>query len=312
MNVSQTEEQNIHSVKIRSRWENALAMVLTKFHLGELFSNLWMTLSKKSTEFIRVSMNRKKHALQIGEVLYRREVQIAIYIASFRMSSRFFKLSFRMSSSNSLEVEKKFTVFVDRAPIPDEGNSLLLIIVIVVIVLLVLVITGELLIVMTGKYICKCLWKLCFLKFSETAINRLFCSGNASGVREEERKVVLQLFAQAVYQPGYHWEEGTPCAAPSLWETKHKMKKNCEHLYKICFSFKLYWTKSRRTIGDASSWKLDIFLAEEKTEQDKYSYFTDIIYWPIKTFNANLAPGNSISSSPRELLPFELPSCTPA
>ena len=47
-----------------------------------------------------------------------------------------------MSSSNSLDVEQKFTVFVDRAPIPDEGNSLVLIIVIVVIVLLVVVITG--------------------------------------------------------------------------------------------------------------------------------------------------------------------------
>ena len=58
---------------------------------------------------------------------------------------------FRISSGNSLEVEQKFTVFVDRAPIPDEGNSLILIIVIVVIVLLVLVITGKTMIVITRK-----------------------------------------------------------------------------------------------------------------------------------------------------------------
>jgi len=61
------------------------------------------------------------------------------------------KIRSRMSSSNSLEVEKKFTVFVDRAPIPDEGNSLLLIIVIVVIVLLVLVITAAMLVVYAKK-----------------------------------------------------------------------------------------------------------------------------------------------------------------
>ena len=48
-----------------------------------------------------------------------------------------------MSSSNSLDVEQQFEVFVDRAPIPDEANSLILIIVIVVIVLLVVVITGN-------------------------------------------------------------------------------------------------------------------------------------------------------------------------
>ena len=55
----------------------------------------------------------------------------------------------RISSGNSLEVEQKFTVFIDRAPIPDEQNSLILIVVIVVIVLLVLVITGKM---MTGMY----------------------------------------------------------------------------------------------------------------------------------------------------------------
>ena len=50
-------------------------------------------------------------------------------------------------------MEQKFTVFVDRAPIPDEENSLVLVVVIVVIVLLVLVITGKMMIVMTGKYL---------------------------------------------------------------------------------------------------------------------------------------------------------------
>ena len=54
-----------------------------------------------------------------------------------------------MSSSNSLDVEQKFEVFVDRAPIADEANSLILIIVIVVIVLLVVVITGKMVVMMT-------------------------------------------------------------------------------------------------------------------------------------------------------------------
>jgi len=61
------------------------------------------------------------------------------------------KMRNRISSGNSLEVEQKFTVFVDRAPIPDEGNSLILIIVIVVIVLLVLVITAAMLVVYAKK-----------------------------------------------------------------------------------------------------------------------------------------------------------------
>ena len=84
-----------------------------------------------------------------------------------------------MSSSNSLDVEQEFTVFVDRAPIPDEGNSLILIIVIVVIVLLVVVITGKMIVVMmiamtrkVWEYILKCrlrvLKKVMLFMFSET------------------------------------------------------------------------------------------------------------------------------------------------
>jgi len=61
------------------------------------------------------------------------------------------KIRNRVSSSNILEVEQKFTLFVDRAPIPDEDDSLVLIIVIVVIVLLVLVITAAMLVVYAKK-----------------------------------------------------------------------------------------------------------------------------------------------------------------
>ena len=97
-----------------------------------------------------------------------------------------------MSSSNSLDVEQKFTVFVDRAPIPDEGNSLVLIIVIVVIVLLVVVITGMIIsvVIMFATADCNVKYGQIFeIVFSETN----FCSGDAGGVREEEREVVLQL-----------------------------------------------------------------------------------------------------------------------
>ena len=52
-----------------------------------------------------------------------------------------------MSSSNSLDVDQKFDVFVDRAPIPEEESSLVLIIVIVVLILLVVVITGKAMVV---------------------------------------------------------------------------------------------------------------------------------------------------------------------
>merc|ERR1719500_2679817 len=58
------------------------------------------------------------------------------------------KIRNRISSGNALEVEQKFTVFVDRAPIPDEENSLVLV---VVIVLLVLVITAVMLVVYAKK-----------------------------------------------------------------------------------------------------------------------------------------------------------------
>merc|ERR1712192_212934 len=61
------------------------------------------------------------------------------------------KISNRMSSSNSLDMEQRFEVFVDRAPIPEEANSLVLIIVIVVIVLLVVVITAAMLVVYAKK-----------------------------------------------------------------------------------------------------------------------------------------------------------------
>jgi len=61
------------------------------------------------------------------------------------------KIGNRISSGKSLEVEQKFTVFVDRAPIPDEENSLVLVVVIVVIVLLVLVITAAMLVVYAKK-----------------------------------------------------------------------------------------------------------------------------------------------------------------
>jgi len=76
------------------------------------------------------------------------------------------KIRNRMSSSNSLDVEQKFTVFVDRAPIPDEGNSLVLIIVIVVIVLLVVVITAAMLVVYAKKN-----GKWCYSSSSKPYIN---------------------------------------------------------------------------------------------------------------------------------------------
>ena len=49
----------------------------------------------------------------------------------------------RLGSGNSIEREQKFSLFVDRAPIPDESTSIVLIIVIVVIIVLVVVITGK-------------------------------------------------------------------------------------------------------------------------------------------------------------------------
>jgi len=76
------------------------------------------------------------------------------------------KIRNRMSSSNSLDVEQKFTVFVDRAPIADEGNSLVLIIVIVVIVLLVVVITAAMLVVYAKKN-----GKWCYSSSSKPYIN---------------------------------------------------------------------------------------------------------------------------------------------
>merc|ERR1719398_645102 len=57
----------------------------------------------------------------------------------------------RTLSGHNYQVEQKFTVFVDRAPIPDEENSLVLVVVIVVIVLLVLVITAAMLVVYAKK-----------------------------------------------------------------------------------------------------------------------------------------------------------------
>jgi len=76
------------------------------------------------------------------------------------------KIINRMSSSNSLDVEQKFEVFVDRAPIPDEANSLVLIIVIVVIVLLVGVITAAMLVVYAKKN-----GKWCYSSSSKPYIN---------------------------------------------------------------------------------------------------------------------------------------------
>ena len=49
----------------------------------------------------------------------------------------------RVGSGNSIEREQKFSLFVDRAPIPDESTSIVLIIVIVVIIVLVVVIAGR-------------------------------------------------------------------------------------------------------------------------------------------------------------------------
>jgi len=76
------------------------------------------------------------------------------------------KISNRMSSSNSLDVDQKFDVFVDRAPIPEEESSLVLIIVIVVLILLVVVITAAMLVVYAKKN-----QKWCFSSSSKPYIN---------------------------------------------------------------------------------------------------------------------------------------------
>jgi len=61
------------------------------------------------------------------------------------------KITKRVGSGNSIEREQKFSLFVDRAPIPDESTSIVLIIVIVVIIVLVVVITGAMLVVYAKK-----------------------------------------------------------------------------------------------------------------------------------------------------------------
>ena len=63
-----------------------------------------------------------------------------------------------------------------------------------------------------------------------------FCSGDAGGVRQEEWEVVLQLVEEALHQPRHHRQEGTPRAAPSLWETEHKLK-NWKIVSKISFCY---------------------------------------------------------------------------
>ena len=136
-------------------------------------------------------------------------------------------------------------VFVDRAPIPEEANSLVLIIVIVVIVLLVVVITGKLIVVMmivtTGcnveENMGTVVKKVKFFHAVYTMhilIKFAFCSCNAGGVCQEEREMVLQLVKQALHQPRHHREERAPCPASSLWQTKHKLKKRNPACKYIC------------------------------------------------------------------------------
>ena len=116
VNVTRADEENIHSLKITNRWdlESKYLLVVVVVVVTEV----------------------------VAKILMRKKVTLS------RSATWSF---FRMSSSNSLDVEQKFEVFVDRAPIPDEDNSLILIIVIVVIVLLVVVITGKMVVMMTDS-----------------------------------------------------------------------------------------------------------------------------------------------------------------